>query len=87
MILTDLRILLEGATIDEERLEIATHQYGTFIAIPEGIIDGEDDLACDFRYTNTLILDSFYLKDIASVRRVGEVEYAYIAEKEFMKAI
>ncbi|MCL1996322.1 MAG: hypothetical protein FWG63_08960 [Defluviitaleaceae bacterium] len=87
MFLGDLHSLLEIATINEERLEIVTTDNETFTAIPVGVNDGEDDLACLFTDIENWDYDGLYLKDIASVRRVGEVEYAYVANQELVEAI
>jgi len=87
MFLGDLHSLLEIATINEERLEIVTHQYGTFTARPVGVNDGNDDLVCDFDDVENWDYNSIDLKDIASVRRVGEVEYAYVANQELVEAV
>ena len=85
MILTNLRILLEDATENKERLEITTHQYGTFTAVPTGIGDGDDHLDCTFEDVENWDYNGIYLKDIARVRRIGETDYAYVAEKELVE--
>jgi len=87
LILTSLRILLEDATINKERLEIVTNDNEMFTARPVGVDDGEDYLSCTFRETGDWPYSLLYLKDIASVRRVGEVEYAYVAKQELVEAI
>ena len=85
MILTNLCLLLERATINKERLEIETYQYGTFTGIPSGIGEGGDDLDCVFKDVENWGYNAIDLKDIARVRRVGETEYAYVAEKELVE--
>ncbi|MCL1996320.1 MAG: hypothetical protein FWG63_08950 [Defluviitaleaceae bacterium] len=87
MILTNLCLLLERATINKERLEIVTTDSEIFTGIPKGICDGDDDLACYFYDIGNRQYDGLYLKDIARVRRVGEVEYAYVAKQELVEAI
>jgi len=87
LILTNLRIVLEDAAINKERLEIETYQYGTFTGIPGGIGEGGDDLDCVFRDVENWDYSAIDLKDIARVRLVGEVEYAYVAEQKLVEAV
>ena len=85
--LDKLHLLLEEATVNKERLEIVTNHNERFTARPIGVDDGEDDLSCTFRETGEWPYSLIYLKDISSVRRIGETDYAYIAEIELVEAV
>ena len=76
-----------------ERLEITTkHIEGaaengfTFTGVSYCIEEADDDLGWVFKDVENWKYSALCFKDIARVRRVGETEYAYIAEDELAVA-
>ena len=70
-----------GGQMDDE-IFIAAEDGHTFTGISWHLDEAEHDLGWTFRDVEGWEYSGLPLKDIAKVRRVGETEYAYIAENK-----
>ncbi|MCL1994740.1 MAG: hypothetical protein FWG63_00875 [Defluviitaleaceae bacterium] len=88
--INNLYLFLDRMALENAHLEITTLDGIVFT----GVSAGDDQADIDDGIMGWCFMDVdgskynvLYLKDIASVRRVGEVEYAYVAKQELVEAI
>ncbi|MCL1994791.1 MAG: hypothetical protein FWG63_01135 [Defluviitaleaceae bacterium] len=82
-----LLLFLDKMAFEDTRLEVITKDGEVFTGLSADLDEGDDDLGWSFKHVDGVSYDILYLKDIASVRRVGEVEYAYVANQELVEAV
>ena len=86
--LGELYNYLDDMSYEDAVLEITTIDNEVFTGFSLCDDEGEDDMAWCFKDVKGVPYSIIYLKDIATVRKVGESEYAYVAEDyQLAKAI
>ena len=85
--INNLYLFLDRMALENARLEITTSDGIIFT----GVSAGDDQADIDDGIMGWCFMDVdgskynvLYLKDIARVRRIGETDYSYVAEKELV---
>ena len=82
----NLYLFLDQMAFEDAVLEVTTKDGDIFTGQSAGEDLGEENMAWSFKKVQNWEYDGLFLKNIARVRRVGETEYAYIAEDELAVA-